>query len=132
MISINKTMRITTEEARCLNRAKKAFGRPASQFVQAGVLEAAHKLGFYVDGQPAKPYRGTWPDAPDRGEETTSGRITVTFDGDTLDLIDRAARYVNIGETAFILGATFRYLADLKQTYPKYKDLFVPAKYLAG
>ena len=130
VISINKTMRITTEEARCLNRARKALGRPVSQFVQAGVVEAAHKLGFFVRGRPSKPYRGTWPDAPDRGEESTS-RITVTFDEATLDLIDRAAQYVDVREAAFILGATFRYLADLKKARPEYKDLFVPPKYLA-
>lgn len=132
MISINKTMRITTEESRCLSRARKSLGRPVSQFVQAGVVEAAHKLGFFVRGRPTKPYRGTWPDAPDRGGESTSGRITVTFDEATLDLIDGAAQYLEVGETAFILGATFRYLADLKKARPEYKDLFVPPKYLAG
>jgi uncharacterized protein (DUF1778 family) len=132
VISINKTMRITTEEARCLSRARKALGRPVSQFVQAGVVEAAHKLGFFVRGRPTKPYRGTWLDAPDRGGESTSGRITVTFDDAMLDLIDGAAQYVGVGEAAFILGATFRYLADLKKARPEYKDLFVPPKYFAG
>ncbi len=131
VISINKTMRITTEEARCLNRARRTLGRPVSQFVQAGVVEAAHKLGFFVSGRPARPYRGPWPDALDRGDEITRGRITVTFDEATLDLIDRAARYVDVSETAFILGASFRYLADLRKVRPEYKDLLVPPKYLA-
>ncbi len=93
----------------------KLLRQPLSQITQAAVVDAAYKLGFSAAVKvPPRPYQGVWPDAPERGEESTSTRTTANFDPWSAQLLTRAAAYVNVGETIFVLGATFRYLADLK------------------
>lgn len=130
MTSPSRTIRLTAEEERVLKKATEILARPTSQIVQAGVVEAAHRLGFFA-GVPAlaTPYSGPWPDLPDRGDESTSRRTSITFDPQTADLLTRAAKYVDVGESLFMLGATFRYLADLRATEPRLRRLKLPPKY---
>ena len=128
-----KTVRLTSEEDRVLKQAADLLGQPMSQFVQAGIVEAAHRLGFFagVTKMP-KPYVGPWPDLPDRGEESTSRRTTFTFEQQTLDLLERAATYVESGETFFIVGSTFRYLANLRTVDKRLTKLKLPKKFEEG
>jgi uncharacterized protein (DUF1778 family) len=128
--SPSKTIRLTTEEDRVLRRASELLDQPTSQLVQAGVVEAAHRLGYFagVLSVPG-PYAGPWPDLPDRGDESTSKRTSITFDPQTVDLLERAAKHVDVGESFFMLGATFRYLANLRRTDPRVRRLKLPTKY---
>ena len=136
MSSPPKTIRVTPEEDRCLRKARKVFDVPLSQLVQAAVTEAAHRFGFYADvrelaSKPKKP----WPDIPSRREESATKRISVSIDPLTADLLDRATAHVEVGESLFILGATFRYLVTVKKANPenrKLQSLIVPRKYELG
>ena len=127
-----KTIRVTPEEDRCLRKAREVFDVPLSQLVQYAVSEAAHRLGFYSDvlELPAKPKR-PWPDTPDRREESATKRISVSLDPFTTDLLERATTHVDVGESLFILGATFRFIARAKAAFPerKFRSLIVPRKY---
>ncbi len=131
--TLAKAIRMTAEEDRCLRRAMKLLQQPLSQITQAAVVDAAYKLGFCAAVKvPPRPYRGVWPDAPERREETTSTRTTANFDPWSAQLLTRAAAYVDVGETTFVLGATFRYLADLKRVDGEHgplAKLTLPAKY---
>lgn len=130
MSSATRTIRLTTEEDRVLRRASDLLEQPTSQFVQAGVVEAAHRLGFYAGVRSIPvPYQGTWPDVPERGDESTSKRTCFTFEPHVEELLHRAADYVQVGESFFILGATFRYLANLRQTDSRIRRLKLPEKF---
>lgn len=127
-ISTPYSIRVTPSELHCLHKIPVVLHRPISQIVQAAVVEAAHRLGFYagVDSLP-KPYKGPWPDAPERNPDDTAVRnTTITIDPTTDELLTLAAEYVGVGRHTFILGATFRYLAAIDTG----RKLPLPAKYL--
>jgi len=128
-----KTIRVTPEEDRCLRKARQVLDLPLSQLVQAAVTEAAHKLGFFADVPElaTKPKR-PWPDIPSRREESATKRISISLDPITTDLLERATAHVEVGESLFILGATFRFVVNLKGAHPdnrKLQSLIVPQKY---
>lgn len=115
-----------------MDSAASLLEQPLSQFVQAAVIEAAHRLGFYAGVTEVKAqFRGKWPDLPDRGEEATDehSRTSLTFDPQTAELLERASEFVKVGKSLFILGATFRYLANLRRTEPRLKTLKLPPQY---
>jgi uncharacterized protein (DUF1778 family) len=122
--SPSRTIRLTTEEQRILKSAGNLLNQPISQIVQAGIVEEAHRLGFFAGllEQP-KPYRGTWPYIPERHDESAKERLTLTFDPHTADLLTAAAQHVDVGESLFMVGATFRYLAAIKKSKPDNKTL---------
>jgi uncharacterized protein (DUF1778 family) len=128
-----KTIRVTPDEDRCLRKARQVLDLPLSQLVQAAVTEAAHKLGFFADvpelaTKPKKP----WPDVPSRREESATKRISISIDPLTTDLLERASSHLAVGESLFILGATFRFLANLRAAHPEdrhLRSLIVPQKY---
>jgi uncharacterized protein (DUF1778 family) len=136
MSSPPKTIRVTPEEDRCLRKARKVLDVPLSQLVQAAITETAHKLGFYADvreltTKPKKP----WPDIPSRREESATKRISVSIDPLTADLLERATAHVEVGDSLFILGATFRFLVNVKKANPedrRLQSLIVPRKYELG
>jgi uncharacterized protein (DUF1778 family) len=130
-----KTIRVTPEEDRCLRKARQMLGIPLSQLVQAAVTEAAHRIGFFADVRelPTKPKK-PWADTPDRREESATKRISVSIDPITADLLKRATDHVGVGDSAFILGSTFRFLVTLKAAHResrRHQALIVPRKYEA-
>ena len=133
-ISFSHTIRVTPEEFRCLRAVPAALARPVSQVVQAAVVEAAHKLGFYAGvKRVAKAPPKVWPDLPDRvPDESNKDRVTFMFDPATAELLTLAAAHVGVGQHLFVLGATFRYLANLKTAADdntKLARLALPEKY---
>jgi hypothetical protein len=133
-ISVSHTIRVTPEEFRCLRAVPVVLARPLSQVVQAAVVEAAHKLGFYagvkrVSKTPPK----VWPDLPDRNpDESNKDRTTIMFDPATAELLVLAAAHVGVGQHLFMLGATFRYLASLRAAADdntKLARLALPSKF---
>ena len=135
MSSPPRAIRVTPEEDRCLRKARQVLEIPLSQIVQAAVQEAAHKLGFYsnVPELPTK-RKKPWLDVPDRREESATKRIAVSLDPLTTDLLQRAAAHLEVGESPFILGTTFRFLASLRNAHPedrKLQSLVVPSKFEA-
>lgn len=112
--------RVTAVELQTFQRIRPALGRPISQIAQAGIIEAAHRLGFYAGGvAPKTPYKRTWPDLPHRApDETGVSRLSIVLDPDTQDLLLRTSVYVGVDPHPFIIGATLRYLSRLKQHDP--------------
>lgn len=120
---------LTPGEKHPLVAAAEAFETTVSHLAGTAALEAAHRLGYY-DGQEAvRPMRGTWRDCPRRAEgETATLRLTLTFSLLQFPLIARAAveqlgpsfRLSSRGGPApvqaFVMGATFRYVATRLDT----------------
>jgi uncharacterized protein (DUF1778 family) len=127
------TIRLTALEASCFQQAAPLLGTGLSQLVQAAVMEAALTLGFDSSCKETPPTPPLpWSDAPDR-EEHTSHRITVSLDALTARLLGRAAQHVSQSPPRFAVGATLRYLGNLRltnSTNPHLKSLPLPPKYL--
>lgn len=115
---------LTPAEKRTLAAATEALETTVSQLVATASLEAAHRLGHYDGREERLAARGSWKDAPRRGDqETATVRLTLTFSLLQFPVIARAAlaqlgpdyRLSSHGGPApvqaFMLGATFRYLA---------------------
>ena len=124
-----KTVRLTSEEDRVLKQAAdllvyrltSSFRLASSRRLIARLLRRVTKCRSRTSGP--------GPILPDRGEESTSRRTTFTFEQQTLDLLERAATYVESGETFFIVGSTFRYLANLRTVDKRLTKLKLPTKF---
>ncbi len=133
-ISGTHYVRVTQAELDTFQRIRLAFGRPVSQVVQSGIVEAAHRLGVFAGGiQPQKPYsRRAWPDVPHRDDDETGvSRVILTIDPATDDLLTRASKYVGVDPHQFLIGATLRYLSNLKSHDPdgRFKRLPLPPQF---
>jgi hypothetical protein len=131
---IVKTIHATIEEFNCINQACEALSMQRSQLVQEGVTEAAHKLGFYagVDELPMRRRPQTWTDAPNRREESASARFSVSYSPTNYELLRTASEYVKASESLFAVGATLRFIANLKKTrsdIPGLSGVKLPAQY---
>jgi hypothetical protein len=126
------SLRLTDYEDAAVRRAAAVMTVTVSQLVEVAATEAAHRLGFFMG--PDAPIRGKriWPDAPERGDSSTSRRISVTMSILTHELTTRAADYVHVSHPFFLIGATLRYIATRKKFEPKNKELVrieLPAQY---
>jgi hypothetical protein len=119
MAHLVRTLRITPDEHMALKAAASALELDLSRLVHDGVIEAAHRLGFYAGVDvPIRRRPGPWPDNPVRHEESATERFSVSYSATTYEVLLRAADYVKISEARFAIGATLRYIADLKKRYP--------------
>jgi hypothetical protein len=132
------TIRRTKTEQRIMDTAARLLDRvPLSQLVQAAVVDEAHRLGIFVgEPDPSTPAPSPWAHFPDRGDESTDlkARTSITFDPTTSELLTRAAAYVStpdqpLGTNHFMLGATFVYIARLKRSDKRLRNLKLPEKY---
>jgi hypothetical protein len=89
---------------------------PRSELIQDAVVSAGYKLGIYA-GAPSMPRSKlrAWADAPERGPESCTSRMTVSFTALTYSILHLGALHVGVTEPRFAVGATFRYLADLRK-----------------
>jgi len=127
-----KTMQVTPEEYAAIDAAAASLDMQRSTLIQEGVVEAAHRLGFYVDVNVPIRRRPPWPDAPTRGEESASMRYCLSFSTTTFDLLKRAAAYAQVSIPLFTIGSALRYVANLKKSRPELKKLQavkLPARY---
>ena len=129
-----RSMRISPEEQQCLKRATIVLKQPLSKIIQDAVTDYAHAMGISLRlprQQPPKKPR-TWADAPEREPGSADRRVSITIDPTTGELLGRASEQFGVSEGTFLRGATFRYLADLKQVNKasaRYQQLLVPEKY---
>jgi uncharacterized protein (DUF1778 family) len=128
-----KTMQVTPEEYAVIDAAAAALDMQRSTLIQEGVVEAAHRLGFYVNvNVPIRRRPQAWTDAPKRGEESASMRYCLSFSTTTFDLLQRAAAYAQVSIPIFTIGSALRYIANLKKSRPSVKKLAalkLPAQY---
>jgi hypothetical protein len=114
-----KTLHVTPEEYAAIRAAADALGMELSRLVHEGVLEEAHRMGFFVGVEPPIHRRpGAWPDLPERREQSTSLRFSVSYSLTTFDLLHRVAAYVEVSDSMFAVGSTLRYIANLKKNPP--------------
>ena len=115
---ITKTIRLLPLENSVFDRACDALGGlERAQLMQEAVLFEAFRLGIrYSDSRPA-PLRTAWPYLPDRSQEATDLRVSISMRVTVAELMSRAAEHVGASEPLFIVGATMAYVGRLQACY---------------
>lgn len=85
--------------------------------MQEAVLAEANRLGIRYSGIKPQPITVPWPYLPERGELTTSERVSISLRITVAELMTIAAEYVNTSETQFIVGSTLAYIGRLQRCY---------------
>ena len=115
---IIKTIRLLTLEDSIFDRACTALGGlERGQLMQEAALFEAFRLGVRYSTQPPPPLTAPWPYLPERGEETTGARVSISLRITVAELMSIAARHVEATETLFIVGATLAYIGRLQKCY---------------
>src|SRR5438105_682016 len=117
------SVRLTDYENAIVRKAASAMKVTLSQLFEVAATEVAHRLGFFMGEDSPTKRKPTWNDAPQRGDSSTSKRISVTMSVLTYELTTRAAEYVNTSHPFFLIGSTLRYIATRKKVDPKNKEL---------
>lgn len=115
---IIKTIRLLTLEDSIFDRACIALGGlERAQLMQEAVLFEAYRLGVRFGSRPPPPLSGAWPYLPERGDEATGQRISISLRVTVAELMSIAAEHVKASETLFIVGSTLAYIGRLQQCY---------------
>jgi hypothetical protein len=115
---IIKTIRLLTLEDSIFDRACAALGGlERAQLMQEAALFEAYRLGVRYSSRPAPPLTKPWPYMPERGEEATDHRISISLRVTVAELMSIAAEHVNASETLFIVGSTLAYIGRLQKCY---------------
>ena len=110
-----KTLRLLVGESKIIDRACDALnGMERSQLVQEAVIAEATRLGIRWTASAVEPLKKPWPYMPERGEEVTADRISITVSLSVAELISRAAEHVHASEPFFIAGATLAHIGRLQ------------------
>jgi uncharacterized protein (DUF1778 family) len=113
-----KTLRLHPLENSIIDRACEALnGMERTQLVQEAVISEASRLGVRWTAEPAEPLKTAWPYLPDRGDEPTGVRVSVTVSLSVAELITRAAEHVHASEVMFIVGATLAHIGRLQKFF---------------
>jgi uncharacterized protein (DUF1778 family) len=113
-----KTLRLHPLENTIIDAACEALnGMERTQLVQEAVIFEAARLGIRWTAEEATPLRGPWPYLPDRGEEPTAVRVSITVSLPVAELISRAAAHVGASEPMFIIGATLAHIGRLQRCF---------------
>ncbi len=115
---ITKTIRLHPLESLVFDRACEALGGlERAQLMQEAVLFEAFRLGIRFSESAPPPLKGAWPYLPDRNEEPTEDRVSISMRVTVAELMSRAAEHVGAAETRFIVGATMAYVGRLQACY---------------
>ncbi len=113
-----KTLRLHPLENSIIDRACEALnGMERTQLVQEAVISEASRLGIRWTAEPAEPLKKAWRYLPDRGDEPTGVRVSVTVSLSVAELITRAAEHVHASEVMFIVGATLAHIGRLQRFF---------------
>jgi uncharacterized protein (DUF1778 family) len=113
-----KTLRLHPLENSIIDRACEAMnGMERTQLVQEAVISEASRLGIRWTAEPPPPLKGAWPYLPDRGDEPTGVRVSVTVSLSVAELLSRAAEHVHASEVMFIVGATLAHIGRLQKCF---------------
>lgn len=113
-----KTLRLHPLENSIFDAACAAFnGMERTQLVQEAVLAEASRLGIRWTQEPVAPLTTSWPYLPQRGNEPTEVRVSVTVSLAVAELITRAAEHVHASEPMFIIGSTLSHIGRLQKLF---------------
>ncbi len=113
-----KTLRLHPLENLIFEQACDALnGMERTQLMQEAVIHEAARLGVRWTFEPAPPLSSSWPYMPQRGDEPTEVRVSITVSLPVAEIITRAAEHVHASEPMFIIGATLAHIGRLKACF---------------
>lgn len=113
-----KTLRLHALENLIFEQACAALnGMERTQLMQEAVINEAARLGIRWSAEPVEPLATSWPYLPERGDEPTEVRVSITVSLSVAELITRAAEHVHASEPMFIIGATLAHIGRLKACF---------------
>jgi uncharacterized protein (DUF1778 family) len=113
-----KTLRLHPLENSIIDAACEALnGMERTQLVQEAVISEASRLGIRWTAEPVVPLKTAWRYLPERGDEPTGVRVSVTVSLSVAELITRAAEHVHASEVMFIVGATLAHIGRLQRFF---------------
>lgn len=113
-----KTLRLHPLENMIFEQACEALnGMERTQLMQEAVIHEAARLGVRWTVEPAPPLTSSWPYMPQRGDEPTEVRVSITVSLPVAEIITRAAEHVHASEPMFIIGATLAHIGRLKACF---------------
>lgn len=113
-----KTLRLHPLENKIFEQACEALnGMERTQLMQEAVIHEAARLGVRWTVEPAQPLNSSWPYMPQRGDEPTEVRVSITVSLPVAEIITRAAEHVHASEPMFIIGATLAHIGRLKALF---------------
>jgi hypothetical protein len=77
-------------------------------------MAEAYRLGVRWSAGAVPPPERPWRYLPDRGDEVTGERTSITISLALAELLKRCAEHVGTSEPLFIIGATLAYIGQLK------------------
>jgi uncharacterized protein (DUF1778 family) len=113
-----KTIRLHPAEERIIEKACAALNDldRTTLMTDAAVFHAI-RLGIYYGADAPPPLKSSWPYVPERGDEATSVRISISMNVIAEELISKAARHVHTSDPLFIIGSTLAYVGRLQACY---------------
>ena len=113
-----KTIRLHPAEQRIIEKACSALNDldRTTLMTDAAVFHAI-RLGIYYGADAPPPLTSSWPYVPERGDEATSERISISMNAIAEELIGKAARHVHTSDPLFIIGSTLAYIGRLQACY---------------
>ena len=113
-----KTIRLHPAEERIIEKACVALNDldRTTLMTDAAVFHAI-RLGIYYGADAPPPLKSSWPYVPERGDEATSVRISISMNVIAEELISKAARHVHTSDPLFIIGSTLAYVGRLQACY---------------
>jgi len=113
-----KTLRLMMVEASIIDRACSALnGMERTQLVQEAVLAEANRLGIRFSVSRPRPLNVSWPYIPERGDEPTAERLTITVSLPVAEILMRCAEHVHTSEPLFVIGSTLAYIGRLQKCF---------------
>ena len=113
-----KTLRLHPLENQIFDQACEALNNmERTQLMQEAVIHEAARLGVRWTVEPAPPLTTSWPYMPQRGDEPTEVRVSITVSLPVAEIITRAAEHVHASEPMFIIGSTLAHIGRLKSCF---------------
>ena len=113
-----KTLRLHPLENQIFDQACEALNKmERTQLMQEAVIFEAARLGIRWSVDPVEPLESSWPYMPQRGDEPTEVRVSITVSLPVAEIITRAAEHVHASEPMFIIGATLAHIGRLKACF---------------
>src|SRR5512138_91416 len=110
-----KTLRMLPLENAIFDAACEALnGMERTQLMQEAIIFEAARLGVRWTAEPPPP-AGPWRYLPERGDEATSVRVSITVSLSVAELISRCAEHLGVSEPMFIIGATLGHVGRLQR-----------------
>jgi hypothetical protein len=110
-----KTLRLHPLENLIFEQACDALNAmERTQLMQEAVIHEAARLGVRWTDERVAPLTSSWPYMPERGDEPTEVRVSITVSLPIAEIITRAAAHVHASEPMFIIGSTLAHIGRLK------------------